>query len=79
LLQFGAHREQHFADEIVLGREVVDDDPIADPEPLRDPPSGELAQPVGERRGERALENLGLAVLVAHFRLIVVITAINVS
>ena len=78
-LELGPHGVQHLADQVVLRREVVHDDPVADAEPLGDAAEGELAQPVVERRRQCAVEDLRLGVLVAHQPLIVVVTAIMVS
>ncbi len=42
------------ADQVVLGWEVIHHDPVADSQPLGDPPEGELAQSAVERVGEVA-------------------------
>ncbi len=55
------------ADQVILAREVVDDDAIADPESLGHPPERELAQPVVEGRRQRPVENLRLGVFVPHW------------
>ena len=79
LLELEPHGHQDLADQVVLGREVVDDDPVADAQALGDAAEGELAQSVVERRRQRALEDLVLGVLVPIAVLIVVITAISGS
>ena len=78
LLQLDADANEDLTDEVLLGREVVDDDPVADPELLGDSAVGELAQPVVERDGQGTAQNLFLGVPVAHHHLIVVITANSV-
>ena len=65
-LQLGAHRSEHLTDQVVLRGEVVDDDPVADAEPLGEPSERELTQSVVERSGQRSLEDLGFGVLVTH-------------
>ena len=65
-MEFGAHCEQHLADQVVLRGEVIDDDPIADAEPFGDASEGELTEPVVERGRQRSVEYLRLGVLVAH-------------
>ena len=66
LLEPGSEGQEDIAHQVVLGREVVHDDPVADAEPLGDPAVGELAQPVGEGGGDGALEDLLARVLVTH-------------
>ena len=61
-----SHGEDHLADQIVLRREVVDDDAIADSETLGHAPEGELAQAIVECGGQRPVEDLGLGVFVPH-------------
>ena len=65
-LQLQADRAHHLGDQIVLGGEVVDDDPVAGPEALREPTERELAESVVEHRIERSLQDVVLAVLAAH-------------
>ena len=65
-LQSEPHGEEHLADEGVLGREVVDDHPIAHAESLGQATEGELTQPVLERSLEGPLEDLLARVLGAH-------------
>ena len=79
VLELGSHRDEDLADEVFLRGEVVDDDPVADAEPLGNASERELAQPVVEGRGQRAVEDVGLGVLVTHRALIVVITSSTVS
>ncbi len=66
LLQLDAHRHHDLADEIRLGRKVVDDDPVVDPQPSGEPSEREPAQPVVEGGGERSVEQLLPGVLVTH-------------
>ncbi len=66
LLEPEPHRHDHLGDQVVLRREVVHDDAVADPEALRQATEGELAETVVQRRRQGALEYLGLRVLVTH-------------
>ena len=54
---------------VVLGREVVHDGAVVDAEPLGDASERELAEPVVDRGGERAVEDLVLGVSVTHLGL----------
>ncbi len=67
-LQPHADGTHHLGDEVVLGGEVVHDDPVADPEALREPPERELAEAFVEHGIERSLQDVVLAVLVTHQR-----------
>ena len=66
---------EDLTDEVILGREVIDDNSVADSELLGYPAVGELAQSVVERDGQGTVEDLVLGVPVAHHHLIVVTTA----
>jgi hypothetical protein len=66
VLEAEADGTEHLADQVVLGREVVDDHPVAHPEPLRQAAERQPAQPLGHRRLECGAEELLLRVLVAH-------------
>ncbi len=66
LLELQPHGEDDLADEVVLGGEVVDDDAIADAEPVGDPAEGQPAEAVVEGDGQGAVEDLLFGVLVAH-------------
>jgi hypothetical protein len=65
-LELGPHRVHDLANQIGLGCEVVDDDPVADAEPLAQPPERQLAETVVERCCQRTVEDLCLGVLVTH-------------
>jgi hypothetical protein len=65
-LEPDAHGHQHLTDEVVLGREVVHDDPIADSQPLGEPSERQLTQPFVDGCRHGAFEDLILGVLVAH-------------
>lgn len=56
--QLLADVHQNFGDELILGREVVDDDAVADSEPFGEPAEGEPAQPVTHRRVDGTVGNL---------------------
>ena len=67
-LQLRTHRADDLGDQLVLGREVVDDRAIADPQPLGHTTEGDLAQAVVERCRQRPGQQLVLGVLVPHRR-----------
>ncbi len=58
--QTDAHESEHFADEFVLVREVIDHNSVADPETAGQAPERELAQPILVGSGECGFENLFL-------------------
>ena len=59
-------RPDHFGDQVELRREVVDDRPVADPDPLRQPTERQLCDAVVERERDRCIEQLVAVVLVPH-------------
>jgi GNAT superfamily N-acetyltransferase len=66
LLEPCSHLEEDLAEQVVLRREVVDDDPVAGTEPLRQAAVAEPAQPLVGRCVERGGQQLLLGVLVPH-------------
>jgi len=66
LLELDAHRQDDLADQLILGREVVHDDAITDPEALGQSTERELTGPVLEGGRNCSFENLCLGVFVTH-------------